>query len=189
MSITLSDLVPLKIWKCFSNSSSNKIFFRERIGTIQFNSKYVIGEDFLFNLEVLNRANRIVFGTKAAYHYVQNVGSICHTSVDDRTIESMRNMLLYAETLFSMRESFAQYCKDQRLRNNFDICSKIVCEKKVSKYDKLLISIQKEMRFLMWSGYKTCLFTKKEKLKCFLIGYLWPIYQFLLPKWKKWLMK
>lgn len=186
MCTALDEPIPTDLWKYFANSSSNKLFLRERVDNKRFNSAFVIGEDFLFNLQVLSDSNKVVLGTKAAYHYTQNTNSVCHTAINPVTLESMRNMLLYAEKLFASQDSLVQFCRDQRLTNNFDICSKLVCAEMATQYMELVDMIRQEMRMLWRTGYETKAFSSKEKIKCFLIGYTWNIYQFGLPKWKKW---
>lgn len=184
--IQLEKDVPTELWEYFANSSSNKLFLRERVDNKRFNSAFVIGEDFLFNLQVLSDSKKVALGAKTAYHYAQNTNSVCHTAVNAATVESMRNMLLYAEKLFVSRESLARFCRDQRMTNNFDICSKLVCAEMATQYTELIDKIRKEMRVLWHTGYATRVFSPKEKIKCFLIVYAWGIYQFGLPKWKKW---
>lgn len=186
MCIALDEPIPTELWKYFANSSSNKLFSRERIDSKKFNSAFIIGEDFLFNLQILSDSHKVALGTKAAYHYVQNTNSVCHAAVNSVTLESMRNMLLYAEKLFASRESLVRFCRDQRMNNNFDICSKLVCAEMASQYTELVDTIRQEMRMLWHTGYETRALSSKEKIKCFLIGYAWGIYQFGLPRWKKW---
>ena len=184
-SFALQEQIPLELWRYFSNSSNNKIFLRETLPQSGFDNRFVIGEDLLFNLQALNVTERIVFGARAAYHYVQNIDSACHAVINDRTLNSMRNMLLYAENLFSHRISLLQYCRDQRMKNNFDICSKLVCNKETNHYNELKDTIQGELRTLWHTGYSTCTFPFKDRTKALLIGYCWPLYQFLIPLSKR----
>ena len=188
-SFEVSKSIPQQMWRNFSNFCNNKIYRMKQIELLRFQSDFLIGEDLLFNLQALNLSNCIVLGERAGYHYVQHENSICHRPVKQDTIESMRNMLLFAEKMFASRRCLAEFCRDQRMNNNFDICSKLVCADKVSEYVELIATIRKEMRLLLMSGYITRKMTKKEKVKCVLIGYGWHLYRFGLPKWKRWKQK
>lgn len=188
-SFEISKSIPKQLWNNFSNFCNNKIFRTERVKMLRFNGKYLIGEDLLFNLQALNLSDCIVLGERAGYHYVQHENSICHRPVKQDTIESMRNMLLFAEKTFASRRCLAEFCRDQRMNNNFDICSKLVCADKTSEYAELIATIRKEMRLFLRSGYFTRKMTKKEKVKCVLIGYGWHVYRFGLPRWKSWKQK
>ena len=176
--------VPEGLWSYFSNSSCCKLFRRSKIAGLTFDSTYQIGEDVLFNLSALALCGEIILGNRACYHYWQNQDSACHTAVQGDRLTSMRRMFQYAEGAFAAQEGLLRFCRIGRLRNNLDICSKIVCNHIGTFQRPLVREIRSEMRALWREHFAGTDFSKQERLKCFLIGYFWALYQFGLPRWK-----
>lgn len=173
-------------WKYFSHYTWCKLFAKHVVSGIAFDPAYVIGEDVLFNLMALRASKKIVFGDKAKYHYWQNPESVCHGTITEQRLTSARQMFLYAEKEFRSQKGICEFCKECRLRNNLDICSKIVCNGLEKQYAHLIQVIRREMRGLWQNKFEEVNFSKQEKIKTLLIGYGWGIYRFGLPKWKKW---
>lgn len=173
------------LYKYFSYSSWCKLFRRSDIFRLQFDLKYPIEEDLLFNLNFLSQCGEIVIGSKAGYHYYQNINGACYNTVKENQIICMRKMFQYAEKQFANQFVIANFCYNGKLRNNLDICSKIVCNHLESLQKPLIVEIKDEMRKLCHERFAGTDFNKKEQLKSFLIGYLWEFYRWGLPKWKQ----
>lgn len=180
----LCEPIPTLVWNYMLNYNCCRLYKSKMLNGVYFDSKYVIGEDVLFNLEAICRSRSIVFGTDAKYHYIQNNESLCHASLTDKSLNSVRSMFLFAEKIYKKHKSIYNFCKESRLRNNLDICSKVVCNRITDQHFELVQIIRLELRELWKDKFKSVNFSKQEKLKCFLIGYGWSIYQFILPKWK-----
>lgn len=178
--------LPADIWSCFSHSNCCRLYSRDVLKGIRFDRGYVVGEDLLFNLQALTTARKMVFGDKAKYHYVQNMSSACNAPPSREALISFRMMLLQAEEdYFSARDDIRRFCRESLLRNNLHICSRLVCYGLSAGYPELVCEIRAEMRELWKNRFVNTDFSRKEKLKCFLIGYAWNCYKAFLPRWKK----
>lgn len=171
-------------WEYFANSSCCKLFKRSKITGLFFNTAFQIGEDVLFNLNALSICGETVFGDKIYYHYWQDRNSASHTTVQKGHIANARMMFLYAENKFAEQKMIVEFCKRNRLRNNLDICSKIVCNHLERSQHILVREIRSEMKSLCKDDFKGTDFTTKEKVKSYFIGYAWSVYRYILPKWK-----
>lgn len=169
----------------FANSSCCKLFRRKRTTGLFFNLNFPIGEDVLFSLSALSLCGSTVFGNQVYYHYRQNANSAVHTIIDAGRLDSARQMFLYAEEKFNRCGIIAGFCRNNRLRNNLDICSKIICNHIEETHSSLIKEIRQEMRTLCCNCFAETNFSGKEQLKSFLIGYFWMGYRWGLPKWKK----
>lgn len=177
--------LPSIFWQYFSHYTWSKLFAKHVVHNLTFNMTYVIGEDVLFNLMALRNAERVVLGEKAQYHYWQNPESACHAVVNKQKLISARRMFLFAEHEFRNRQSIARFCRESNLRNNLDICSKIVCNGLSEQYKELIDLIRQEMRVACCTEFINLKFSTRERLKSALIGYFWPVYRIGLPIWKK----
>lgn len=171
--------------KYFGASSCCKLFRKKRIARLFFDLVYPIGEDALFSLEALSLCGEIVLGNKVYYHYRQNPDSSSHTIVQNGNLESARKMYQYAEKKFAEQKIILSLCQNYILFNGLDICSKIVCNHIDKMKDPLIKEIRTEMRTVCRNHFAGIDFTTQEQLKCFLIGYLWELYRWGLPKWKE----
>lgn len=183
--VELTDNPSNKIfWEYFANSSCCKLFKRSMIAGLLFNTAFQIGEDALFNLNALSICRETVFGDKIYYHYWQDFSSASHTTVQNGHIANARIMFLHAENKFAKQKMIVGFCKRNRLRNNLDICSKIVCNHLEKSQHTLIEEIRNEMKGLCKDHFKGTDFTTKEKVKSYFIGYAWSVYKCVLPKWK-----
>ncbi len=171
-------------WRFFANSCCCRLFQRDKIKRVFFNPTYPLGEDVLFNLEVLSLCGETVLGNKAFYHYRQNRDSSSHMAVYDDRLISVRKMFQFAEEKFFTQRDIAVFCRNSKLRNNLDICSKIVCNHLGKSQHTLVEEIRNEMKGLCKNHFKGTDFAMKEKVKSYFIGYAWNVYQYVLPKWK-----
>ena len=176
---------PEEVWRYLENGNCSKLFRREVVAQTRFREEYTIGEDLRFGLDCLVRARSIAFGAQAKYHYVQHAQSLCHSAPTWKSLTSFRHMFLQAEQDFAARADIVRFCRESRLRDDLDICSRSVCGGATGKYPDLLRTVRGEMRELWNTRFADVGFTGKERAKCFLIGYAWPVYRTLLPAWKR----
>ena len=163
----------------FGNTVWCRIFKRKTVIDLKFDSKYIIGEDLLFNLHALSKSNKTAFASCAKYHYVQRADSVCNAPLTEATLVSVRNMLLCAENEFIRYENIQQFCRESRMRNNLDMCSKIVRYGLESSNAKMINTIRHELRDLCERRFAGVSFSSKEKLKSILIATNWRFYEFM----------
>ena len=172
-------------WVLFSNQIYNKLYRREILKNVHFSSDYVIGEDLLFNLDALEQASRLVFGTEAKYHYVQRQGSLCNSPPTLAALVSLRNVLQTALERFRQNDATAYgHFLAEQLRNDLDICSKFV-RFRIPESGGVARTMRAELAAYLPALLRSPRFTRKEKLKFFLITRFWPIYRHGLPAWKR----
>ncbi len=161
----------------FANANWCRIYRREALGDIRFDPRYPIGEDLLFNLQALQRANKTAFGTKAKYHYVQHPNSICNGTPTQQALVSFREMLIEAQREFSEEDPLLHFCSRLQTRNNLDICSKIVRYGMEQENAGLIRELREELRELCKNRFAEVDFSAGEKVKAFLIAHSWPLYK------------
>lgn len=169
-------------WRHFSNQVYNKLYRRKILGGVAFDSRYIVGEDFVFNLDAVQRAARVTFCAAPKYHYLQRADSLCHRVRSSEELFSYRRALLDA-----LRRDDLGGCADGHFRallleNNLDIC------RKAALLDDLdALSIRAELN-RVFAENRAALrrrgWTLKAKtlVKLFLTGHLWPIYRAFVRK-------
>ena len=168
----------------FSNSVCNKLYRTNSMEGIRFGCDYPIGEDYLFNAEVIVRTERFVFGAEAKYRYMLWDDSASHAVPTLRALESIRRTsLLAVERVRDNRVVSARF-REELMRNSMDICSKIVRFPR-PEFEPLRREIRLEVRksfaeVLMMRGL-----TVKDRAKLCLIAWCWELYRILLLKSKK----
>ncbi len=172
----------LSYWSC------TKLYRRECLSGTRFDPAYVMGEDLLFVLQAFHRAGRIAFGTEPMYHYRQREGSACNAPPARATLQNSRRMLKQAIQEFADNGNLTDYCRTEQLRNDLDICSKVVCLRWTGE-GRLIKEIRREIRKEIGRIFCEINFTGGDRLKFVLIGYFWPVYKGLLPPWKRWIAK
>ena len=110
----------------FFFGSCSKVFRRETVDGVRFDTSYTIGEDLRFNLDAMRRADRALLLPLAKYHYAQRESSATSSAPSPESLTSFRNMALKAEEDFSSLPSFLEYITTERLRAGLDTCSKAV---------------------------------------------------------------
>lgn len=166
-------------WLLVNNSTCNKLYNANTIKDIRYNPSYTIGEDLLFNFQALLLTEGSVWGTQAKYHYVQCQDSACHILPNLSTLQSYRLMLKEAEGMFRTSKSGLRFVHAEMLRNNLDVCSKIVRFYRPD-FESLKREIRDELRVNFWKIVMNKLHSTKEKLKLMLIVTNWSLYAALL---------
>lgn len=162
-------------WERLSNQVYNKLYRRTALEDVTFNSAYPIGEDLLFVCSVLRNAGRVALGEQVKYHYRQREDSICHTVPTRESAVSLRQVLLRAMSDFSDDENACAYFFRLLIRNDLDMCSKIV-RFRFPGYEDVRAEVCGELKrsFRALMGNKN--FSPLERAKIFLIAKCWPAY-------------
>ena len=163
-------------WFTLANSTCNKLYRRETVQGIRYDENYPIGEDLLFNLQVLKRGATLVCGNQVKYHYVQHADSACHCAPTLQKMTSYRQVLEYALDLFGDHPAAVRYFRMQQLRNDLDICSKIV-QFPAPEYKQLRSEIQRELRASCVRFGKMRGLPLKECTKIWLAAWVWWFYR------------
>lgn len=168
----------------YSNSVGNKLYRAEALRGIRFSRDFPIGEDLLFNLEALAQAKAVVLGSEAKYHYLQHSESACHAIPDADRLVSYRKALLSAKRRFAPYPGVRQFLSREYLRNDLDICSKVICFR-LDWAEALVREIQRELRRERGYIVREPDFSTKEKLKFVTLMLSFPVYRQVLPHWKQ----
>lgn len=166
------------------NSTCNKLYRKDVLRDLVYDLACPMGEDLLFNLQMIQRSASIVLGAEAKYHYIQHSASACHKPPNYEFIHSHRNVLKQAATLFDKGTAIYTYFVAERLRMDMHNCSRIVQFPELD-LGVLKAEIQADLRaetfqFLGMGGI-----TIKDKLKLLLIAWAWGVYRVLVIESKK----
>ena len=166
-------------WRDLANSNWGKLYRRAVLGDIRFDPLCRVGEDLQFNLRFLMRADGVVLGCEARYHYVLTAGSLFRGAPTRETLLNCREMLGRMEKEAAVNAAVSGRIADERYRNGLDICSKIVCFRMKQEIE-LRKEIQREIRSRLPALLMTRAFSVSEKAKFVLIAYVWLLYCGLL---------
>lgn len=107
------DVYPVICKTYFYNSMCCQLIKREIIDKEKINIGYIMGEDFLFNLELITNAKSIMIINEFFYHYVYNDNSITTKSdlnVRKKSIEDVLNV--YSNLLDYIKMWRVEYLSD-----------------------------------------------------------------------------
>lgn len=170
-------------WKNLSNSASNKLYRSEAAQNVRFSEGCTWGEDLLYNIEVLLRAERVILGREAKYHYVQHPDSACHTQVGLENLENRSKVIARAaELLKHVSAPFAHFLT-MHMEVVLDMASKLVVSGKRDRYLKrsLISCARKALPEVL----NQRLLSRKDRAKTVLLAYAWTLYRALLLASKK----
>lgn len=170
--------------RSYSANVWNKLYRKEIIEDCRFKREYSIGEDFLFNAEVLTRTNRVVFASIPKYHYIFLDDSSSHSVPTLKMLHSIRQTSLLAAKKVADKLELRDWFNAELIRNNQDICSKIV------RFPRQEFEVLKrEIRLAFRRDFVKAMLNKelytKDKVKLFLIAWMWWVYGLLLLASKK----
>ena len=170
--------------KLMGYSSCNKLFRTAALDGFFFDPECSMGEDFLFNLRVLEKAEGIMIGMEAKYHYIQRDGSACHVPPDHKSVHSHRKVYKQAADQFQPGTDIHEFFLSERLRMDMHNCSKMV---RFPEWEikELKAEIRHDLRKETWEILRSPGTNLKEKTKLMLIAWAWWLYRPLLLESKK----
>lgn len=181
--ITKED-ISVNQWKFLASECWGKLYRRSLIGEERFPQGCSLGEDLYFNVHIMVQTQCFVAGHQAKYHYIQTEGSLFRSNTSRERIFLCRNIIDHAIKEFYQYPVVYEYLRLEKLRNTLDVCSRIVLNQ-IDGVDGTVQEMRKEVRSqikrILWKEH----FVKKEKFKFLLVGYFWPLYCSVLPRWKK----
>ena len=161
----------------FTGSSCTKLFSREVVGDTRFFTDYKIGEDMLFNLLCLERSRRATILPEAKYSYIQNDTSATHKAPTEDSLMSYLYMIDYAKERFSAYPELMAHLGSEELKSCMDSASKL--ELSGTQLPAVKSELIRRTRLGHRSGFCSE-FGFKDRLKIFLISYLYPIYKIVI---------
>lgn len=161
------------------NSTCNKLYRKDILGDLVYDLACPMGEDLLFNLQVLQCSVNLVLGTEAKYHYVQHNASTCHKPPNYEFIHSHRNVLKQAAELFAKDSAIYTHFVAERLRMDMHNCSRMVQSPELD-LDELKTEIRADLRAETLLILRMNGITAKDKAKLMLIAWMWELYRRLL---------
>lgn len=150
---------------------ANKLFKKECIGDIRFDTKYKFAEDTLFNFMVAENIDKMVYHDVNRYHYMFNTSSITSNEINENNFDEHRVM----DIIFSLADDETKpHCvKGDVLKSFRTIRQMILANKYMDRFDYMrgrILSHKKEIfslaiysrltrlrTLLLWlcpSGYK-----------------------------------
>lgn len=166
-------------WHKLSYANWNKLYRTEIVGELRFDENYVFGEDLLFNVQVLQRTQKVCFGSQAKYHYLQRQGSACYQLPTLDYLKTRQKALEKIVTLTASDPVAQKYFLGSLTQGKLDICSKIV-----RFYSERLHTEKAELRRFMRTHLSVILKIKtiplKDRVKSVLIAHAWWLYRPLL---------
>ena len=153
-----------------------KLYRRECVRDVRFDTAYPIGEDVFYTLSALQSTECVAFLSESKYNYLTRQGSALNSKISEAKLTSYRRMLKRAMELFGRDDSARRYLTREMLRNDADMASKIVRSQDPDTaplYDE----IRKEVR----KNTLTVLFGRglnmKMRLKLLLLAYADGLYR------------
>ena len=161
------------------NSVCNKLYRADIIRDIRYDTNYPIGEDLLFNIEVMLKINGIVFGILRKYHYIYYKDSTSHLAPTLKKLESNNKVLEKICNLVKDNARAKRYFEIEQLKDYMDMSSKIV-----RFYRKDFEPCKKDIQKRLRNETKELLTARElmiaERMKLMLIAWFWSIYKILL---------
>lgn len=120
---------------CF-NSPCNKLYKRSVIEDIRFDPDFKYGEDYKFNMQILNNASKIRSLKYCSYNYIMesNLNSVTKLEANNKKLESFVMQIKMAENLNCPLDNFVAY---EFLDLIFDMVRKCAKNKKIARKDKI----------------------------------------------------
>lgn len=140
----------------------NKVYKKEVFQCIDFPEGNFVGEDYVTIIQVLCKAERVVWIPKPLYHYVQIENSMCHGGYSDKYIVSYQNYVAACDYLSKCFPKEKEYFENYFLT---ETASFIVAMGKNSCYNQEMISdVVEYARKHLWQYLKAKYINKKYKL-------------------------
>ena len=172
-----------EFFKYFSGGACCKLFKRETVDGIRFDTSLTIGEDMRYNVDALARSKCALLCTEPKYHYLQRNYSACNSVPTRDRLTSYDRMLSRAEIDFADIKPLVYFVKSEKVKNAMHVCSQIV-RFQITDCNDVFEDMQKRISELKEFITKENGFTAKERFKARLITRHTVIYKFLIRKKK-----
>lgn len=155
-------------------SPCNKVFKKNCIKDIRFNTNFVYAEDTLFNFEAAKNINKMVYHDVNRYHYTFNKSSVTNKGINENNFDEHRVM----DLIFNMADSQTlPHCvKGDVLKSFRTIRQMILADEYMERFNsmrKRIISNKKEI-------FSLPIYSRLTKLRTLLLWLSPGLYKFAI---------
>lgn len=160
-------------------SPCNKLFKRECISDIRFDTKFRFAEDTLFNFMVVSNINKMVYHDINRYHYVVNTSSMTQKTINENNFDEHRVM----DIIFNLADQDTlPYCvKGDILKSFRTIRQMILADSYMERFHDMRQRIVKHKNAVFFSG----LYSGLTKMRTLLIWLCPPLYKIMIKRFRK----
>ena len=169
-------------WQKISNSASNKLYRADAVRDVRFPDWCTWGEDLLYNIAVMLRAERICLGMEAKYHYRQHEDSVCHQETGLTDFERRCTAITHAIKLLGHVPASHKFFFSMHMELVLDTASKLVLSGKRDR--ELKERLQNCARRALPVVLRHGILNRKDRIKSVLTAYAWWLYRALLLSYK-----
>ena len=139
----------------------NKLFSKNSIGNIRFDTHFKYAEDVLFNYYVSKNINKMVSQNAARYHYINNNSSASHKTFDAQRFDEHKVMDIIFEDAKGNKEIFNYCIQGDVLKSFRTIKEMMVSNNETDKFNEIRNRIVSNRIVIFKSG----IFSKATKFK------------------------
>lgn len=159
--------------------TGNKLYKRETVGNIRFNTSFRYAEDTLFNFEVALNCKKAVIHNAVRYHYTNNDASASHRTFDEARFDEHRAM----DIIFTLSdEKIMPYCIAGDVYKSFrtikEMCVSSNHTDRFNEIRKRIVSHRKEI-------FKSDIYSTATRLKTLLLWLFPDIYKLVIKLYGK----
>lgn len=160
-------------------SPCNKLYKKDCIGNIRFDTRFKFAEDTLFNFEVGKNISKMVYHDVNRYHYMFNNSSITSNEINENNFDEHRVM----DIIFKLAdEKILPYCiKGDILKSFRTIRQMILADKYMDRFDYMRNRIITHRNEIFTSN----IYSKKTKERTLLLWLSPTLYKFAIKKIRK----
>ena len=145
----------------------NKLFSKNSIGNIRFDTHFKYAEDVLFNYYVSKNINKMVSQNAARYHYINNNSSASHKTFDAQRFDEHKVMDIIFEDAKGNKEIFNYCIQGDVLKSFRTIKEMMVSNNETDKFNEIRNRIVSNRIVIFKSG----IFSKATKFKTIFCGF------------------
>lgn len=128
------------------NNLFDKVFKRELIKDIRFNSSIRIGEDLLFIYQFLEKTNKIKCRTIATYHYIQRSGSAMNSNFSEKFFDIIEVSQIIENSIKKNHPDLTNYAQALTIYSKYKTLERAYKTKTYNKFNKRLEILKKEIK-------------------------------------------
>ena len=160
-------------------SPCNKLFRRDFIGDIRFDTRFGFAEDTLFNFCVAENIKKMVYHDVNRYHYISNSDSVTHKGINENNFDEHRVM----DIIISMcdEDTLPHAVKGDVLKSLRTLRQIILAGSYAERFDEIRNRVVKHKKEV----YCSSLYSKKTKQRVMLLSLSPLIYKFAINHFRK----
>lgn len=162
----------------------NKLYKRNILERVKFDSNIAMLEDLLFNINAFDNSHKSIFIDKPMYSYTQRIASACHTKINSKTINDPITVFQLICNKYENDATVLPYAK-ARLISGYINCYKGMITTDYEQkegYKRLIIQKLKESKSYLKNN---TVFSIKLKLMALMIIYIPLIFELIFRYYDK----